>query len=314
LKGWKQALAGFWRSNPVYPAMGNHETLLNVFDDNSAGGLSLDKWPYETDSAEAVFAQEFYNPLNGPPVSDPRRPTYKENVYEFQYGPVLCIAFNNNYWWTTNEKISEYGGSPEGYIMEDQLQWVEEALADAETDPTIKYIVLFAQEPVFPCGGHVGDSMWWDGDNNLRAHTFTDGEVVPDGEGMIDVRNRFWGAIANSSKVAAVLAGDEHEYHRLLVDSKTPVGVMPADDTDGDGVLDQYSPNPDFKYPVWQLTAGTAGAPYYAREETPWEPVMLSSQHGYILFKADSEKISATFYSTTGQAVDHVDDLMEVKR
>jgi hypothetical protein len=30
LRGWKQAWSGFWRHKPVYPTLGNHETLINV--------------------------------------------------------------------------------------------------------------------------------------------------------------------------------------------------------------------------------------------------------------------------------------------
>lgn len=314
LRGWKQSLAGFWRTKPVYPAMGNHETLLNCYGDGSEDGICLDKWPYQTQSAEAIFAHEFYNPTNGPEASDPRRPTYKENVYHFRYGPVLLIAFNNNYWWTTNDKVQNYGGSPEGYMMGDQLEWVENVLNQAEKDRDIRYIILFAQEPVFPCGGHVKDAMWYNGNNNIRAATSYDGEtVVPEREGMIEARNRFWEAIAKSSKVAAVLAGDEHEYHRLLVDKTTPVGVYPEDDTNNDGVLDTFSSNPEFDHPTWQITAGTGGAPYYSREETPWQPVYLSSQAGYCMFEADAKKISMTYYSITGQVVDYVENLMEVK-
>jgi hypothetical protein len=310
MRGWKQALAGYWRGGPVYPAMGNHETLLNVFN-----GIAMDKWPYDTDSAEAVFAEQFWNPLNGPQPSDPRRPSYAENVYHFQYGPVLCVAFNNNYWWTTNDKCDEYGGSPEGYIMSDQMAWIERVLERAEKDASVKYVLLYAQEPIFPCGGHVSDSMWWDGDNNLRACSYRDGRIVPETEGMIECRNRFWKAVAGSSKVAAVLAGDEHEYHRLLVDDTTPVGVMKRDDANGNNKLDdgRFSPNPAFRHPTWHITAGTAGAPDYAREKTPGEPVLLSSQMGYCLFEADGAGISMTFYSLLGQKVDHVPDLMRVK-
>lgn len=314
LRGWKQALAGFWRTKPVYPAMGNHETLLNCYDDGSDDGICLDKWPYQDHSAEAIFAHEFYNPTNGPEASDPRRPTYKENVYHFRYGTVLLIAFNNNYWWSTNEEVKNYGGSPEGYMMGDQLEWVENVLAQAEKDSKIRYIILFAQEPVFPCGGHVKDAMWYNGNNNMRAATSNDGEtVVLETQGMIEVRNRFWKAIAKSSKVAAVLAGDEHEYHRLLVDKTTPVGIYPEDDTNNDGVLDKFSSNPEFNHPTWQITAGTAGAPYYSREKTPWQPVYLSSQPGYCMFEADAEKISMTYYTITGQVLDKVENLMAVK-
>lgn len=314
LRGWKQTLAGFWRTRPVYPVIGNHDVLLNVFDDGSRYGIMMDKWPYDSKSTEAVFAGSFWNPTNGPTPSDPRRPTYRENVYSFQHGPVLCIGYNNNYWWTSETYIAQFGGCPEGYIMEDQLAWIETALTRAESDASVKFIILYGQEPIFPCGGHVKDAMWWHGDNNVRAHTHRDGTVTAEGAGMIEVRNRFWKAVAGSSKVAAVLAGDEHAYHRLLIDDRTPVGVFPRDDTNGDGVLDTYSPNADFIHPTWHITAGTAGAPYYSREPTPWEPVKLSSQSGYCLFRADNDAISVTFYSITGQTVDHLADLIAVKR
>jgi len=310
MRGWKQSLAGFWRSCPVYPVMGNHETLLKVID-----GISFDQWPYATESAEAIFAENFWNPLNGPEASDQRRPSYKENVYSFQYGPVLCIGYNNNYWWTTNDQCKRVGGCPEGYLLDDQLQWIEAELKRAEKESTIRTILLYAQEPVYPCGGHINDCMWWGGNNTLRAHTYTNGRLVSEQAGMIQVRNRFWSALAQSTKVAAVLSGDEHEYHRMLVDNTTPVGVMAVDDTNGNNKLDDgnISPNPDFKHPVWHITAGTAGAPYYAQEETPWKPIFFSSQAGYCLFEAEQDRLSVTFYTVTGQKLDHVENLMAVK-
>ncbi|MFC1762392.1 hypothetical protein ACFL6U_09970 [Planctomycetota bacterium] len=111
------------------------------------------------------------------------------------------------------------------------------------------------------------------------------------------------------------MAGDEHAYYRLLVDSNTPVGVMAVDDLNGNHKLDddRISSNPDFKHPVWHITAGTAGAPYHAREETPWTPSFLSYQAGYCLFEAERDKLSLTFYTTTGQKLDHVENLMAVK-
>ncbi len=125
LRAWKQAMAGFWRSRPVWTAMGNHEALLNVFRDSDGSPVGLDKWPYATHSAEAVFNAEFINPQNGPEPANPARPTYKGNVYHVQYGPILAIAFNNNYWWTSNDRCKKYGGCPEGYMMTDQIEWIE---------------------------------------------------------------------------------------------------------------------------------------------------------------------------------------------
>jgi len=317
LRGFKQAVAPFWRTRPVYTAMGNHESLSHIYTGKRDGrqvSVSLDKWPYAADSAEAIFAEQFWNPTNGPVPSDARRPPYAETVYRFQYGPVFFLAFNNNYWWTTNAEIPNFGGCLEGYILDDQLDWIEAALARADADPTVRYIVLYAQEPAFPCGGHVRDAMWWGGDNRVRAWTWTGREMQPADAGIIQVRNRLWRAVAASPKTAALLVGDEHAYVRTRIDAQTPVGVLPDDDTNGDGKLDRTSPDPAFQHPTWHVTVGTAGAPYYAREKTPWTPTLFSSQSGYALFEADARKISMTFYSITGQAVDRVDDLMAIKK
>ena len=327
-RAWKGSVSGFWRTRPVYTAMGNHETLLQwhylvpfifaAVDRWYLRGppfyVALDRFPYATESAEAVFAEEFYNFANGPEPSDSRRPPYRENVYTFQWGPVRFVAFNNNYWWTTNAAVPACGGAPEGYMLEDQLSWIEGVLARAEADPTVKFVILFAQEPVFPCGGHVGDAMWWNGNNGVRAYTFREGHMVPERAGILEVRNRFWRAVAACSKSAAVLAGDEHAYHRLLVDGSTPVGVYPEDDLDGDGKVDRFSPDPAFVRPVWHLTAGTGGAPYYCETPTPWTPVCYSSEEGYLLFETEGGRISATFYTVSGRILDRVDDLMAVKR
>ncbi len=314
LKGWKQALAGFWRSRCVYACMGNHESLLNAYADGSKAGIWLDKWPYIKDSAEATFSEEFVNPQNGPEPSDRRRPPYLGNVYKFRYGPLFVIAFNNNYWWTTDSQVPKYGGSPVGFLMEDQLEWIEKALKEAESDSNVHHVVLFAHTPVFPCGGHVKDSMWWNGNNSIRAYTKIGESVVPEKSGIIEVRDRLWKAVSSCRKVAAVFTSHEHLYHRTLITSRTPVGVFPKDDTKGNGVLTAYSANPDFRYPTWHITVGTAGAPYYSPGDTPWKPEAFSSQEGYALISADSDKVSLKFITITGQIVDEIDDLMAVKR
>ncbi len=316
LRGWKQSMAGFWRSRPVYTAMGNHEALINVFGDGSRYGIALDKWPYETSSAEAIFAEQFWNPQNGPDPSDRRRPPYRENVYHFQFGSVLFIAFNNNYWWTTNNLCKRYGGSPEGYLLVDQLGWIENTLQKAEGNRRVKFVILFAQEPVFPAGGHVKDAMWWNGNNTVKAYGYSGSEVVPAGDGILDVRNRFWKMIARSKKVAAVLTGDEHAYHRIKIDRSTPVDLPELDDLNGDGLLDRYSPNPEFTYPTWHITAGSAGAPFYARQDVPWKDSIkfFTSQTGYCFFRVHKGKLSMTFYTITGQKLDHIENLMTIKR
>ena len=88
--------------------------LMRAFD-----GMQVDRWPYDTEGTETIFAESFLNPSNGPEPSNPHRPTYKETVFSFSYGFVKVIGFNNNYWYSNRQEV--VGGSPEGYIMDDQL-------------------------------------------------------------------------------------------------------------------------------------------------------------------------------------------------
>ena len=63
--------------------MGNHECLIYNFDDGSKYGISVDMWPYDKQSSESIFAEQFVLPSNGPRASDDCRPSYRENVYSF---------------------------------------------------------------------------------------------------------------------------------------------------------------------------------------------------------------------------------------
>jgi len=325
LWAWKYSLTSFWNERPIYAAMGNHETLLRQF-----GDVKVDRFPYGTDSAEAVFADTFVHPRNGPVPSDSRRPQYDENVYSFQYGCVRAIAFNNNYWVSYDSET--YGGAPEGYLLPDQLDWIIRALDDAEADPTVKYVVLFAQEPIFPNGGHVADSMWHDGDNRVRAQVFRDGKVLPENDGMLVVRNRLVRAVSEHRKVAAVLSSDEHAYHRLLVGPQVPLGDIDRDDRNKNGKIDlvageECSPLPSLRFRTWYIVGGGGGAPYYAEEETPWNlhwrarpappgassGFYYSSQENIIIFDAKETTISMRVLNPRGELIDRITDLMAVK-
>lgn len=342
MHAYKQALAGYWNHHPVYPCIGNHEALLNIYRNQRANILTLDKWPYETQSAEAVFAAELVNPVNGPLPSDPRRPSYKENVFSFQYGPVLFIAFNNNYWVARNldkrEGPWKTGGCPEGYMMDDQLEWLQKELDKGEKNKKVKYIVMYAQEPVFPNGGHITDCMWYNGNNAVRAYTFNaeSNKIVPEKKGIIDVRNRLVEMIAANPKVAVVLGSDEHAYHKILIDKNVPIGVPSLDITEGSSILCQdggsCSPLQSLVYPVWYLVSGGAGAPYYSYEPTPWNRYWknfngempphtslkgcfyYSSQENVFIFKAAKDKISVIVYNPYGEVIDRIDDLLSVKK
>jgi 3',5'-cyclic AMP phosphodiesterase CpdA len=316
LHGWKDAWSPFWNSRPVYPVPGNHELLANWYDDGKEG-VVMDRWPYALQSSEAVFADEFVLPANGPVPDDPRRPPYRGTAYSFQYGPVLFVGLNNFYWWTFDKMVPTFGGSPQGYLMDDQLRWFEGVMAAAQRSASVRFIVVYMHEPAFPISPFTGeDGLWWDGNNNVRPYVRQGTTVVPAGDGVIDVRNRFWKTLANNGKTAALVAAHQHAYARLLVDDKTPVGVMPGDDTNGDGILDRFSPNPAFRFPVWQIISGNGGANFsaFTAEGKPWTASIVSNQEGYCIFRTHGRALSMTAYSISGQVIDQVDDLMAVKR
>jgi hypothetical protein len=322
---WKQATVGFWHERPIYGIMGNHENMLRVFDDGSKEGIRFDRWPYGVEDSQTLFAEVFVNPTNGPDSLDPRRPSYRETVYSFQYGRVKIIGFNNNYWAVKGSH--QFGGAPEGYVLTDQLEWIKNELIKAEKSPTVHHVFLFAHEPLFPNGGHVKDAMWWHGNNNVRASSLIGGSMAPEKKGIIEVRNELVRAIAASSKVAAVLCSDEHGYHRTLLGPQVPIGNPSEDDIDGDGRLEKASPLSHLKYRTWYLVCGGGGAPYYSEEPTPWNRYWkekntegksfsgyyYSSQANILIFRATGRGVSVKVYNPYGECLDEIENLMAAK-
>ena len=316
-KAFKQGVAPFVHSRPIYTAMGNHEALLHIYDDGSRYGTGMDRWPYDSVSSEAVFAQEFIHPMNAP-VPYPGFPPYSENVFSFHYGPIKIIVFNTNYWWSSHNRIPECGGSPEGYLLPNQLEWIAHELDEGQADPLVRYIILLGHEPSFPGGGHLGDAMWHNGDNNVRAFRLNDkGAMTPFPQGILEVRNRFWENIARTPKVAVVFASDEHNYHRMLITDTTRVGIL-KDDLNGNGKLDdgKISPDAAFSFPTWFVISGGAGAPYYTEQSAPWsKSVMCFTPLAHaVMIRADAGMLSLQVVSEHGQVLDEVPDLMSVKR
>ncbi len=303
--------------------MGNHESLLRIFSDGKKQ-ISLDRWPYDLDSSESLFADNFFNPVNGPVTTDNRRPSYKENVFSFTYGNIKFIGFNNNYWYSSDPQ--NFGGSPEGYIMNDQLSWIKEELKKADADDYIKYIILVAQEPIFPNGGHISDAMWYKGNNNIKAYTYRNGRLEGETKGIIDVRNEFVEAVTSSKKVAAVLTSDEHAYHKMLLTKNIPIGNPSKDDKNGNGIIceqnETCSPL-NIEYSTWFITSGGAGAPYYSEESTPWNTYLknrgdsnnykYSSQYNILIFEEIGGRLALTVQNAHGEEIDRIGDLTSSK-
>ena len=323
LYAFKQIISPYWSKYPFYSVMGNHESLLKVFSDGKKQ-ISLDRWPYATDSSESLFAENFFNPVNAPTASDSRRPSYRENVFSFTYGDVMFIGFNNNYWYSSDSQ--NYGGAPEGYIMNDQLSWIKGELNRAESDENIKHVILFAQEPIFPNGGHISDAMWYNGNNNIKAYTYRNGRLEGETKGIIDVRNEFVEAVTSSRKVAAVLTSDEHAYHKMLLTKNVPIGIPSKDDKNGNGIICEQNETCsalNIKFPTWFITSGGAGAPYYSEEPTPWNTYLknmgdssnykYSSQYNILIFEEAGSRLSMSVFNAHGEEIDRIGDLTATK-
>ena len=220
---YKRALEPFWATTPVYVGMGNHEGNYHVFaaDSVTKKTTRIDQFPYETESGEAAFAKSFVNPTNGPESEDgasydPNRkeqdfPTYKENVYYYTYGNLAMIVLNSEYWKSQDLKIS---GSPEGYVMDQQLKWLDETIQKFEKDPKIDHVFVNLHSSMFPNGDHSDAGMWYDGKNDMRPNIMgfpTDKGIIERRDPLIDI------AINHSKKVIGFLVGSEHNFAMLEV-------------------------------------------------------------------------------------------------
>ena len=271
LRSWKRIYGPLWHEVPVYTGMGNHESLLDIFSD----GVQVDKQAGQ--SAEAVFASEFVHPMNGPEPEHPGLPPYQGSVYSFDYAGCHFTQLNSDYWYSSRPQ--QRAGNPFGRLLPGQLEWLEKDLTAART-ARAGHIFVFVHEPAFPNGGHVEDALWEGGE----------------AEG-VKVRDRFW-SIVTRAGTSAVFCGHEHNYSRTLIDSKTPVHR--------DGTA-----NAGFVKPLWQITQGAAGAPFYPRDNAvPWAKAVkkfVAHTWSYCLVQVRGPRVSLETYSYTGELLDQAE-------
>jgi hypothetical protein len=287
---WKRAIQPFAHYFPVYVSMGNHEALGRIFYGDKGEYVFLDRFPYDKESAEAVFKRNFVNPQNGPEsedgaVYDPDPgsddfPSYDENVFYYTYDNVAVIVMNSDYWYAPSTgRIPYTGGGLHGYIMDNQLDWLTKTVEKLEADNNIDHVFVTQHTPVFPNGGHVGDDMWYRGNNDYRP--FIAGKPLPNG--IIQRRDQILDVLINqSSKVIAILTGDEHNYARTEINGE--MNIYP------EAYLGKKI---EISRTIYQINNGAAGAPYYAQEETPWTPNVegFTTQNALVLFHIEGKKI-----------------------
>ena len=301
---WKNTIEPFAHYLPVNVSPGNHEAL-NFFFRNKAGELvMIDKFPFATESDESLFAEMFVNPLNGPKSEDGSKydpdpdktdfPPYGENVYYYTYGNVAMVSLNSNYLYApTEEMVPKSSGNIHGYILDNQLEWFDNTIAKLEKDKNIDHIFVTIHTPAFPNGGHANNDMWYFGNNKIRPYI----AGKPVDKGIIERRDEFLEIMINKSKkVIALLCGDEHNYNRMRIDGATR--IYPEG---WEGKRLKLSRT------IWQITNGSAGAPYYGQEKLPWSNSVeiFTTQYALVFFNIDSEKVDIEVINPdTGEEVD----------
>ena len=287
LANWKRAIEPQAHWMPVYTGLGNHEAILREF--SGARSVRLARFPYESESTEAIFARELVNPENGPASEDGATydpdpaaqdfPSYRRNVFWYQYDNVAMVVLNSNYWFTPSvASVPGSGGNLHGYLMDQQIAWLGTTLDAIERDRTIDHVFLTVHTPLFPNGGHVGDAMWYGGNNTPRATV----AGKPLAKGIIERRDDLLRLIQAHPKVLAVLTGDEHNYNKTRLDAKVPIYPPTWD-----------KPKVEIARPFWQINNGAAGAPYYAQDETPWSAAVsgFSTQHAICLLVVEGRHV-----------------------
>jgi hypothetical protein len=286
---WKRAIEPFWHYFPMYISIGNHEALIHSFQVGK-DRYEIDRFPFETESAEAIFSKNFVNPTNGLESEDgasydpnPNRqdfPSYKETVFHYTYDNVAVIVLNSNYLYAPSDHLLPYtGGGLHAYIMDKQVEWLEKTLINLEKDKNIDHVFITEHTPFFPNGGHVDDDMWYNGNNKFRSYV----AGKPLEKGIIQRRDQMLDLLVNKSKkVVAILTGDEHNYAKTELSPDTKI------------YLDDYKEQRiKLTRTIYQINNGAAGAPYYAQEQTPWTPKVtnFSTQHALCFFHVKGKKI-----------------------
>lgn len=295
LQSYKTAVENVGHYIPMYEMMGNHEVVANYYlveeeslmAANPYGPLLLFDQEGEN-SAEAVFAKAFVNPLNGPDADSRAAgapagksvPTYKENVYYFDYGNCRFVMMNNNYW--LGSVAEKYGANLEGYILDDQKKWLLDLFGQTKTDASVDHLFIFAQEPLFPVGWQSNTGMWYKGGDPEKNGGF-------DRTYVSVRRDEIWKAFLDTGKAVAGNFGDEHNYSRTFI----------TKDREGK----------DYSHPAWQIIAGGGGAPFAALEPgLPWSDNVEkhTAQIHYTLLRVNGQEVRLEVYNVSNILIESV--------
>lgn len=310
LRQWKKAIDPISCYLPVYDMVGNHEFVGDVYEVPKEGKKMI----YFSDrtgetSMESVFAREFANPSESfpePEVLDGKTgPSYEKTVYSFDYANCHFAVLNSNYWYTgvamsfdrglTAEALACLGGNRDGYLMGNQLKWLDQDLSRAR-QRRMEHLFVVLHQPPFPTSGHVDSAMFWGKQETPKGmYMGLNDPAVPMGD-VVDMRDRFL-RIVSKYEVLAVLAGHEHNYSRMRMDGTCSAALS---------------------NPCWQVISGGGGAPYYFYQDkhVPWREKVeaFSPIYNLCILGVDGEQVDLTTCTSTGQVIDQVRDLRKALR
>jgi len=304
-RNFKRAIEPFAHHFPVYVSMGNHELLMRSFKHGETI-YPIDQFPFEWNSAEALFANEFVNPESDlvsedgsvwdPDPGKTDFPPYKENVFMYSYDNVAVVVLNSDYWYAPYLwKLPESGGNLHGYIMDNQLAWFEKTLMNLEMNVNIDHVFVTMHTPMFPNSAHVRDDMWYGGNNQMRPTI--SGKPVE--KGIIERRDELLDVMINkTTKTVAVLTGDEHNYCKTVINDQ--MSRYPQN---------YQSEKVALKREIYQVNNGAAGAPYYAQTPTPWSEFTsnFTTQNALVIFEVDG--LSVTMEVINPDTLESIDSL-----
>ncbi|MCF8348448.1 MAG: hypothetical protein K9G61_06505 [Bacteroidales bacterium] len=288
---WKKAVEFFGHYLPVYTTIGHHESLRYVFDDGQGSSLSVDQFPFNTQAAEAVFSAQLINPENGPESEDGSRcdpyknrddfPRYDEQVYHYQYGNLAVVVLNTQYWVSMPRKaVQDIGGNVSGYIMDNQLAWLQKTLTQLDENETVDHIVVVCDAPLFPVNGNFATGMWYGGNNLIKPIVAAEPAML----GILERRDELIDCMINETeKVVLLLSSSEAGYSRLSVEREMPL------------YPEIYrSKKTKIKKSVTQLCCSLVEGQVDANENYPWQDFVAktSSQATTALISVNGEQLS----------------------
>jgi len=282
LDTWKHVNDPVAHEMPIYEGFGNHESLHNFYVDAQGNRYSTDR--LGENSSEGEFAARFVNPGNAPEPETRNGvvgPPYTGTVYSFDYGNSHFVMLNSDYWFTIGGPSRDLslawrllGGNREGYLMANQLAWLDRDLASARKRGVVNIFVA-GHEPTLPVGGHVGDAMWWRG---------LDDATLPSGD-VLTMRTKFL-SIVDRYRVTAMMFGHEHVYARMVIDQTV------------DKQLTQ---------PIVQFVSGGAGAPFYPQDmSAPWANAVkkFAPINHYLMFTVSPSGVTFEAIDSDGRTFD----------